>query len=44
LDYLSLPLTPVAGTITTYGSFEILINILKFEQYHPEIILMQQQS
>ena len=39
LDYLSLPLTPVAGTITTYNSFEILINILKFEQYYPEIIL-----
>lgn len=39
LDYVNLPLTTVSGSVTTFGSFESLINILKFEQYYPEIIL-----
>jgi Tc toxin complex TcA C-terminal TcB-binding domain/Neuraminidase-like domain/Salmonella virulence plasmid 28.1kDa A protein len=39
LDYLSLPLTTVSGPITSFSSFDTLIDILKFEQFHPEIIL-----
>lgn len=39
LDYINLPLSPVNGPVTTFGSFETLIGILKFEQHYPEIIL-----
>ncbi|HEX5553392.1 MAG TPA: neuraminidase-like domain-containing protein, partial [Chitinophagaceae bacterium] len=37
LDYMNLPLAAVAGPVTTFGSFETLISILKFEQHYPEI-------
>ncbi|MGH2643615.1 MAG: neuraminidase-like domain-containing protein, partial [Chitinophagaceae bacterium] len=39
LDYMNLPLTAISGSVTTFGSFETLINMLKFEQHYPEIIL-----
>jgi hypothetical protein len=39
LDYLSLPLTAVAGPVTTFAQFETLINLLKFEQHYPDKVL-----
>jgi Tc toxin complex TcA C-terminal TcB-binding domain/Neuraminidase-like domain/Salmonella virulence plasmid 28.1kDa A protein len=39
LDILSLPLAAITGPITTFGTFVTLIDILKFEQFHPQIIL-----
>lgn len=39
LDYMNLPLIAVSGPATTFANFETLINILKFEQHYPEVIL-----
>jgi Tc toxin complex TcA C-terminal TcB-binding domain/Neuraminidase-like domain/Salmonella virulence plasmid 28.1kDa A protein len=38
LDLLALPLTPITTPITTFVNFEALVNILKFEQYHPAVV------
>lgn len=35
LDYLALPLVAITGPVTTFDTFEALINILKFEQHYP---------
>lgn len=37
LDFWSLPIAPLAGPVTTFDSFEVVINILKFEQKFPAI-------
>jgi hypothetical protein len=37
LDLWSLPMTPVTGPVTSFASFEVLVNILKFEQYYPAV-------
>ena len=35
LDLWNLPIAPVSGPITSFAAFEVLVNILKFEQYFP---------
>jgi Tc toxin complex TcA C-terminal TcB-binding domain/Neuraminidase-like domain/Salmonella virulence plasmid 28.1kDa A protein len=37
LDLWNLPIAPVSGTITTFPSFEVLVNVLKFEQFFPAV-------
>ena len=39
LDYLSLPLAVINGPVNSFASFVTLIDILKFEQFHPLKIL-----
>ena len=38
LDVLSLPITTIVVPVTTFVNFEVLVNILKFEQHYPTII------
>lgn len=35
LDFNALPVSPVAGGVSTYNSFATLIHLLKFQQYYP---------
>jgi Tc toxin complex TcA C-terminal TcB-binding domain/Neuraminidase-like domain/Salmonella virulence plasmid 28.1kDa A protein len=37
LDFWNLPIVPVAGPVTTFPSFEVLVNVLKFDQYFPAV-------
>src|SRR5262249_2726252 len=37
LDLWNLPIAPVLGPVTTFSFFEVLVNVLKFEQYFPAI-------
>ncbi|SOE87376.1 virulence plasmid A protein [Burkholderia sp. YR290] len=37
LDLWNLPMAPVAGPVTTFASFEVLVNVLKFEQFFPAV-------
>jgi hypothetical protein len=37
LDLWNLPTAPVSGSITTFGAFEVMINVLKFEQAFPAV-------
>lgn len=35
LDFLTLPLLPVTGPVTSFEKFSNLVDLLKFGQYHP---------
>jgi hypothetical protein len=37
LDLWNLPIVPVVGPIATFASFEVMVNVLKFEQYFPAV-------
>ena len=37
LDFWNLPITPITGPVATFAAFEVLVNILKFEQYFPAV-------
>lgn len=37
LDFWKLPITEINGPITTFDSFEVLVNVLKFEQRFPAV-------
>ena len=37
LDLWNLPIVPVIGPITSFVSFEVMVNVLKFEQYFPAV-------
>jgi hypothetical protein len=37
LDLWNLPIVPVAGPVTTFAAFEVLVNILKFSQAFPQV-------
>lgn len=37
LDLWSLPIVPVAGPVTSFAAFEVLVNILKFSQAFPPV-------
>lgn len=38
LDLWNLPITPVTGPVTSFAPFEVLVNVLKFEQYFPAVL------
>src|ERR1051326_580216 len=37
LDFWSLPITPVSGPVTTFDSFAVVINVLRFGQRYPAV-------
>ncbi len=37
LDLWNLPIVPVFGPVTSFASFEVMVNVLKFEQYFPAV-------
>ncbi len=37
LDLWNLPIVPVVGPVTSFASFEVMVNVLKFEQYFPAV-------
>ena len=37
LDLWNLPIVPLTGPVTTFASFEVLVNVLKFGQYFPAV-------
>jgi hypothetical protein len=37
LDLWNLPITAVGGPVTSFAAFEVLVNILKFEQFFPSV-------
>ncbi len=37
LDLWNLPIAPVTGPVPTFAAFEILVNVLKFEQFYPAV-------
>jgi hypothetical protein len=39
LDLWSLPIVAVAGPVTTFAGFEVLVNILKVEQRYPAVTI-----
>jgi hypothetical protein len=38
LDFLSLPVSAIVTPINTFVNFEVLVNILKFEQSYPTVV------
>lgn len=39
LNFLTLPLSAVATAVTTFPTFEALVNLLRFQQYYPAKII-----
>src|ERR1700693_3500532 len=37
LDLWNLPIVPVVGPVATFDPFEVMVNVLKFEQYFPAV-------
>lgn len=37
LDFWNLPISSISGPVTTFDSFEVVINLLKFEQHFPAV-------
>jgi hypothetical protein len=37
LDLWNLPIAPVSGPVSTFAAFQVLVNILKFEQQYPAV-------
>jgi hypothetical protein len=37
LDLWNLPVAPVVGPVASFASFEVLVNVLKFEQFYPAV-------
>ena len=37
LDLWNLPIAPVTIPVTSFASFEVLVNVLKFEQFYPAV-------